>query len=172
MPPRAEPPPTAMKPHRTNLSPAGLTGVGIQPLPHFESNPATVILNAAKRSEESKMPGPKAAPTWRIPIPSARMRMEPRLSRLAVMDFRFLATLEMTGRRGRIVATSPLCLPLSAPAGGEIQRGGPFASLTRRKRLARLGARLDLVPAVGHRDEIDIGPGRRLVGEVRTRRMP
>ena len=49
--------------------------------------------------------------------------MERWLSRLAVMDFRFLAALEMTGRRGWIVATSPFCLPLS-PAGGEIQRGG------------------------------------------------
>ena len=45
--------------------------------------------------------------------------MERRLSHLAVMDFRFLATLGMTGRRDRIVAASPFCLPLSAPARGE-----------------------------------------------------
>ena len=33
------------------------------------------------------------------------------------MDFRFLAALGMTGRRGWIIATIPFCLPLSAPAG-------------------------------------------------------
>ena len=43
-----------------------------------------------------------------------------RLTRLAVMDFRFLATLGMTVRRSRIVATTPFCLPLSASDGGEI----------------------------------------------------
>ena len=30
------------------------------------------------------------------------------------------AALGMTGRRGWIIATIPFCLPLSAPAGGEI----------------------------------------------------
>ena len=40
--------------------------------------------------------------------------MARRLTRHAVMDFRFLSTLGMTGRRGRNVATSPFCLPLSA----------------------------------------------------------
>ena len=37
-----------------------------------------------------------------------------RLSGFAVMDFRFLAPLGMTGMRGRIAATIPFCLPLSA----------------------------------------------------------
>ena len=34
------------------------------------------------------------------------------------MDFRFLAALGMTGRRGWIIATIPFCLPLSAPERG------------------------------------------------------
>ena len=46
--------------------------------------------------------------------------MARRITRLAVMDFRFLAALGMTGRQGRIVAASPFCLPLSSAAGGEI----------------------------------------------------
>ena len=49
--------------------------------------------------------------------------MERRLSRLAVMDFRFLAPLGMTGRRGWIVAATPFCLPLSARRGRDTERG-------------------------------------------------
>ena len=41
------------------------------------------------------------------------------------MDFRFLAPLGMTVRRGRIVAAIPFCLPLSAHDG----RGDELASV-------------------------------------------
>ena len=51
------------------------------------------------------------------------------LTILVVMDFRFLAALGMTGRRGWIIATIPFCLPLSAPAGGETKREGTFPIL-------------------------------------------
>ena len=40
------------------------------------------------------------------------------LSRLAVMDFGFLVTLGMTGRRRWIVAASPFCLPPVSPRRG------------------------------------------------------
>ena len=69
------------------LSLDGLTRVGIQLLPHFESNPSTVILNAAKRSEESKMSVPRQRRHGEFLVPSARMRMARRLTRPAVMDF-------------------------------------------------------------------------------------
>ncbi len=46
-----------------------------------------------------------------------RTQLWHRLPGLAVMDFRFLAALGMTGIRGWIVATNPLCLPLSAHGG-------------------------------------------------------
>ena len=44
--------------------------------------------------------------------------MARRLTRLAVMDFRFLATLGMTVRRSQIVAATPFYLPLSPHQGG------------------------------------------------------
>ena len=46
------------------------------------------------------------------------------LTGLVLMDFRFLAPLGMTGRRGWIIATIPFYTKISQPAGGEIQRGG------------------------------------------------
>ena len=48
------------------------------------------------------------------------------LTGLVLMDFRFLAALGMTGRRGWIIATIPFCLPLSARRGRDTERGYPL----------------------------------------------
>lgn len=54
--------------------------------------------------------------------------MARRLTRLAVMVFRFLAKLGMTVRRSRIVATTPFYLLLSTPQDGRGDRSPSTAN--------------------------------------------
>ena len=74
-------------------------GAGSSPLPRRERG----FSHADSFNESLSRDNKKQAQHW--------------LSGLAVKGFRFLATLGMTGRRGRIIATNPFYLPLSAHDG-------------------------------------------------------